>query len=173
MNIASVPSGVREAEFEQLMREYETEVLRICFLYLVDRSMAEDAMQDTFTKVWRNMNKFERRNDCSVKTWIMRIAVNTCKDYMRSNWFKRRNTTHSFDELPSALIPVTQDSRELFLDVLGLPEKYKSVILLYYYQGMTAEETAKALGISRPTLSRRLKKAYTLLRSVQGEEDSI
>jgi len=172
MNFASVSSGVREARFEQLMYEYETEVLRVCFLYLVDRSMAEDATQDTFTKVWLNMDKFERHNDCSIKTWIMRIAVNTCKDYMRSKWFKHRSITRSLEEIPPAVLSISQDSRSLFLSVLELPDKYKGVILLYYYQGMSMEEAAKALGISRPTLSRRLKEAHALLRSVQGEEEN-
>lgn len=173
MNIASVPSGVREAKFEELMRTYETEVLRLCFLYLVDRNMAEDAMQDTFTKVWRHLARFERRNDCSIKTWIMRIAVNTCKDYLRSGWFKRRKQTCALEEIPPALTPVSQDSQELFLDVLRLPEKYKSAILLYYYQELTTEEVAKTLGISRPTLNRRLQKAYSLLRCAPGEEGSL
>ena len=173
MNIASATGDVREAEFEQLMRTYETEVLRVCFLCLADRGMAEDALQDTFTKVWRSMDRFEQRNDCSVKTWIMRIAVNTCRDYRRSSWFRHRSATRSLEDLPPALTPVSQDSRELFLDVLGLPEKYRHVILLYHYQGMTAEEVASALGISRPTVSRCLKKAYALLRSEQGEEDRI
>ncbi len=173
MNIASVPSGVREAKFEELMRTYETEVLRLCFLYLVDRNMAEDAMQDTFTKVWRHMERFERRNDCTIKTWIMHIAVNTCKDYLRSSWFKRRKQTCALEKIPPALTPIAQNSRELFLDVLRLPEKYKSAILLYYYQELTTEEVAKALGISRPTLKRRLQKAYSLLRSVTGEEGSL
>ena len=114
-------------------------------------------MQDTFTKVWRHMERFERRNDCSIRTWIMRIAVNTCKDYLRSSWFKRRKQTCALEEIPPALMPVSQDSRELFLDVLRLPEKYKSAILLYYYQELTTEEVAMALGVSRPTLNRRLQ----------------
>lgn len=69
MDNASRPSSAQEARFEQLMRDYETEVLRLCFLYLMDRSLAEDAMQDNFTKVWRHLERFERRNDCSIKTW--------------------------------------------------------------------------------------------------------
>ena len=171
MGIASVPGDAREARFEQMMREYETEVLRVCFLYLGDRGLAEDATQDAFTKVWLNMDKFERRNDCSIKTWILRIAVNTCKDYRRSGWYKQKRITRSLEELPPALTPIAQESRNLFLDILDLPEKYKSIVLRYYYQGMTTAEASKALGISRPTLSRRLKKACALLRSAQGEEE--
>ena len=122
-------------------------------------------MQDTFTKVWRHLERFERRNDCSIKTWIMRIAVNTCKDYRRTQWLRHRNQTSPIDELPEAVLPTTSVSRELFLTVMSLPDKYKQVVLLYHYQSMTMEEVADALRVSRPAVSRRLKKAYELLRA--------
>ena len=59
----------------------------------------------------------------------------------------------------------TSVSRELFLTVMSLPDKYKQVVLLYHYQSMTMEEVADALRVSRPAVSRRLKKAYELLRA--------
>lgn len=170
MSNVSTPDNARETQFEQLMREYKTEILRICYFYLMDQSLAEDAMQDTFEKVWRNISRFEQRNGCSLKTWITRIAINTCKDYLRSSWFKRRNIVQSLEEIPPTLIPSTQDSIDIFLDVLILPEKYKSAILLYHYQSMTAGDAAQALNISRVTFSRRLNKAYALLRLPYVEE---
>lgn len=170
MGFASVPSETRLKEW---ISRYSDDVLRTCFVLLSDQSLAEDAMQDTFTKAWKNMSQFEGRENASPKTWLMRIAVNTCKDYLRSGWFRRRKQTCALEEIPPALTPVSQDSRELFLDVLRLPEKYKSAILLYYYQELTTEEVAKALGISRPTLNRRLQKAYSLLRCAPGEEESL
>ena len=102
MNNALVPSDVREAKFEQLMRQYENAVLRTCFLYLSDRALAEDAAQDTFMKVWRNMEKFEHRNNCSEKTWIMRIAINTAKDYRRTAWFHHVDITKAVEEIGRA-----------------------------------------------------------------------
>lgn len=170
MGFTSVPSEIRLKEW---ISRYSDDVLRTCFVLLSDQSLAEDAMQDTFTKAWKNMSQFEGRENASPKTWLMRIAVNTCKDYLRSGWFRRRKQTCALEEIPPALTPVSQDSRELFLDVLRLPEKYKSAILLYYYQELTTEEVAKALGISRPTLNRRLQKAYSLLRCAPGEEESL
>ena len=163
MNIASVPSEVRKEKFEQWMREYETAVLRTCFLYLADRAAAEDALQDTFIKVWRGMDKFERRNECSVKTWIMRIAINTCKDYKLSAWFRYVDKSESAEEALVTRPGVQPASRELYLDVLRLPEKCRQVILLCYYHHMTQDEAAFSLGISRSALNRRLKKAYGLL----------
>ncbi len=164
MNITSVPSDVQEARLEQWLTEYGDAVLRICFLYLANKDLAEDAMQDTFIKVWRTMDKFENRNGSSPKTWITRIAINTCKDYKRSAWFRHVDIAKALEEIPPAFYPTTRESREVFLDVLHLPAKHKQAILLYYYQNMTLEETAEVLGISRPTLNRRLKKAYALLR---------
>ena len=75
-------------------------------------------------------------------------------------------------ELPESICPVAGVSRELFLTVLALPDKYKQVVLLHHYQQMTMEETADALRISRPAVSRRLKKAYELLRAeMEGGEE--
>ena len=147
------------------MRTYGTAILRTCFVILSDAREAEDAMQDTFLRAWRAMDTFEHRTGASVKTWLMRIAVNTCKDYRRTQWLRHRNQTSPIDELPEAVLPTTSVSRELFLTVMSLPDKYKQVVLLYHYQSMTMEEVADALRVSRPAVSRRLKKAYELLRA--------
>lgn len=171
MNFAQVPSDVREARFEQWLYEYQDAVLRMAYLYLADRNLAEDALQDTFLKVWNNMHRFEARNDSSVKTWIMRIAINTCKDYKRLAWFRHVDASQSIDDLPLAYHAVDIEQREIFLDVLQLPEKYKQAILLYYYQDMTMDEAAQILGINRQALIRRLKKAYAMLRyTPEGSE---
>ena len=154
-----------ERRLEDWMRTYGTAILRTCFVILSDAREAEDAMQDTFLRAWRAMDTFEQRNGASVKTWLMRIAVNTCKDYRRTQWLRHRNQTSPIDELPEAVLPTTSVSRELFLTVMSLPDKYKQVVLLYHYQSMTMEEVADALRVSRPAVSRRLKKAYELLRA--------
>ena len=161
----------KEAQFEAWMRAYEDAVLRLCVLYLNDLSLAEDALQDTFLKAWRGMQRFQALGGSSVKTWIMRIAINTCKDYRRSAWLRHVDASRPPEDLPPALQPVTETQRELFLDVMAMPEKCRQVILLYYYQDMTMEETARALGISRPAVARRLKKAYALLRCEPERSD--
>ena len=150
---------------KEWISRYSDDVLRTCFVLLSDQSLAEDAMQDTFTKAWKSMSQFEGREDASPKTWLMRIAVNTCKDYRRTQWLRHRSQTSPIDELPEAVLPTTNVSRELFLTVMGLPDKYKQVVLLYHYQNMTMEEVADALRVSRPAVSGRLKKAYELLRA--------
>ena len=153
-----------EARFERWLTQYKDDVLRACYVLLGDRTLAEDAMQDAFMKVWRAMARYEERDNCSAKTWIMRIAVNTCRDYRRARWFRRARNDVSLDTLPPASEPVAEESRELFLDVMRLPEKLRQAVLLYYYEDMTVDEAAHALGVSKATLSRRLKRACELLR---------
>ena len=153
-----------EARFERWLTQYKDDVLRACYVLLGDRTLAEDAMQDAFMKVWRAMARYEERDNCSAKTWIMRIAVNTCRDYRRARWFRRARNDVSLDTLPPASEPVAEESRELFLDVMRLPDKFRQAVLLYYYEDMTVDEAARALGVSKATLSRRLKRACELLR---------
>ena len=153
-----------ETRFERWLTDYRDDVLRACYVLLGDRTLAEDAMQDAFVKVWRAMARYEERDNCSAKTWIMRIAVNTCRDYRRTRWFRRSRSDVSIDALPPSAEPVAQDSRELFLDVMRLPDKLRQAVLLYYYEDMTMDEAALALGVSKATLSRRLKRACELLR---------
>ena len=164
MNRALVPSEVRRQRLEAWVAEYSDAVLRTCYIYLADMASAEDALQETFLKVWRNMDRFEGRNGASVKTWILRIAINTCKNYRKSAWFRRVDRSRILEELPPSVTGVTDESRSVFFEVMELPDKLKQVVLLYYYHGMNMEETAQILKISRAAVQKRLKKAYELLR---------
>ncbi len=161
----SVISAIeRDAMLEKWIDEYSDAVLQTCFVYLADRTLAEDAMQDTFIKAWKGMEQFEGRSGSSEKTWIITIAINTCKDYKRSFWLKHVDLSKALEDLPQPLLAVTDDSRAMFVDLLGLPGKLKQVVLLYHFHGMTMLEVGKALHISRSAVQNRLQKAYTLLR---------
>ena len=164
MDTAVVPSAVREQKLEQWITQYADAILRMCYIYLRDVGQAEDAMQDTFMKAWKSMDQFERRNDCTERTWLMRIAINACNDYRRSRWFRHVDRTRTLDSLPARYETVLPEDRSLLLDVYNLPEKYKRLILLHFYQEMTLRETAEALGISHSTAHKQLKKAQELLK---------
>ena len=150
------------ARLESWIAEYGDAVLRMCFLYLADRALAEDAMQDTFIKAWRRMGQFEGRNDSTVKTWLVRIAINTCKDYRRSAWFRHVDRAAALEELPAQ--PVSAEAHAATLAVMRLPERLQRVVLLYHYQNLTMAEVAQTLRVSRVTVQKRLQRAYGLLR---------
>ena len=162
-NIA-VLDDVHEKQLEEWIAEYSSAVLKLCFVYLADTEMAKDAMQDTFVKVWRKMEQFQNRHDLSDKAWIMKIALNTCRDYKRTAWFRHIDMRTSIEELPEPVAPTPEVSRELFIDIMNLPAKYKQVILLHHFQNLNQSETAQALEISRTSVSKRLKKAYGMLQ---------
>lgn len=161
-----------EQRLEEWMRTYGTAVLRTCFIHLADTGQAEDAMQDTFLRAWHAMDQFEGRNGCSEKTWLMRIAVNVCRDYRRSRWFRHIDLSRALDELPPSMTAVLPEDRLLMLDILRLPVKYRQALLLYYYQDMTLEEAAEVLGVSRSTVHHRLKKAEIMLRTTLSGGDT-
>lgn len=162
----------REQRVRQWMQDYGSTLQKMCFVYLSDAALAEDAVQETFFKAWKSMAQFEGKNGSSEKTWLTRIAINTCKDYYKSNWWKIRNAANTLEELSEKIAGIEPEDRNMFIDILRLPEKYKEVILLYYYQQMTQKEIAQILGMSRTLVNHRLHKALKILKIAWGEEDA-
>ena len=171
MEQAAVPSYVREQRLQEWIDLYANDIIRICFVYLADRDQAEDAMQDTFLKVWKSMPSYERKGIENDKAWLMRIAVNVCRDYRRSAWFRHVDRRVSLDSLPRALEAADGRDRELTMDICRLPVKYRQVVLLYYFEGMNTREVSQALGLAPATAHRRLKKAEEMLKDAWGGGD--
>lgn len=156
-------------ELERLVLQYQQPLLRTCFLYLRDRALAEDAVQDTFLKAYRSLASF--RGECSEKTWLMKIAINTCCDLRRAHRLRRIDPCRIPDLLPQAAEPFTEAEGALVTQVMQLPRKLREVILLYYYQDMTVTEIAVSLGISQSSVSGRLKRAREKLRALLEGRD--
>ena len=167
MDNAAGPGMVpdRDREFDRLVGEYQGPVLRMCFLTLRDRTLAEDAAQETFLKVYRTMDTF--RGECSEKTWIMKIAVRTCYDMNRSGWFRFMNRRVTPEMLPEQAAEESNErDTELTAAVLRLPLKLREAVLLHHYQGLNVNETAEALGISHSSASGRLKRGREKLKEL-------
>lgn len=170
---ADLPSQVSRTAHENMNREqrlsrwidlYSDTILKTCFLYLSDRQQAEDVLQDTWIKAWKHMEDIDRKGITNEKAWLLRIAINTCKDYRRTAWFRHVDTRKAIEDLPARLVSSEPEDRTLTLIVMDLPERYKQIILLHYFQGLTLQETADVLGQSASTAHRRLKKAEALLK---------
>lgn len=84
-----------EMELQRMLEVYGNDVLRLCTLYLKDRHLAEDALQETFIKVWQKYHTY--LGQANEKTWIMRIAINVCKNYLRTAWIKRNSVVQIED----------------------------------------------------------------------------
>ena len=131
--IRSLPTEELKEQYdlEYLMRTYGNDVLRMAYSYVKDCDTAEDIFQEVFIKV--NANLAEFRGESSVKTWILRITVNTCKDYLKSA-YSRRVTMFSEEEetqIPTEdtteAIERRQDGEQIRKALLLLPEKYREV----------------------------------------------
>lgn len=156
-------------KIEELIDLYGDEIFRLCIAYLGDRQLAEDAFQETFLKAWKNADRF--RGESSVRTWLASIAVNTCRDLLRSGWFRLRRKSKPIEEL--AQLPAASAMPEespVRTAVLSLPGMYREIILLYYDQNMKTKEIASLLHLSQNTVSTRLRRARKLLaKELKGE----
>ena len=151
----------RSEELENLMELYGDEIKRFCTLQLRDPFQAEDAAQDTFVKAWKALDTF--RNESSQKTWLMHIAVNTCRDYQRTGWFRHMDRRIVPEELPEQSREDEVPDGEVTEAIRSLPSKLRTMILLRYYEGLSLKETAAAAGISLATAKRQISKANQLL----------
>lgn len=165
MESVPVPDASRENRLKRWVDTYADILLRTCYLYLGDRHLAQDALQETFFKAWRGMDQFERKQVQSEKAWLIRIAMNVCHDHLRSPWHRRVDRRMTPEELPPSMLAAPQEDRDLLIDISRLPDKYKQVILFYHYHEMTVQETAAALHIPAATAYKRLRKGRVLLKN--------
>ncbi|NLG57243.1 MAG: sigma-70 family RNA polymerase sigma factor [Clostridiales bacterium] len=163
MRFSQAPGETAETQMEALMASYGDSLLRLCFLYLQDQEMARDAVQETFLKAYKKWDSF--KGESSVLTWLSRIAINTCRDMRKTAWFRLFDRRVALEDLPEpGYIQAFRDDTVL-KTVSNLPEKYRVVILLYYYQELTQGEIAQALGLPVATVKTRLKRAKDQLRT--------
>lgn len=151
------------------MDRYGDDVLKIAYMYLRDPTKAEDAFQEVFLRAYKQIGSF--RGDSGVKTWLLRIAINVCKDMRRSFWFRRVWTgtlpeRAADDKPPEQLAIDREQNRGLWEQVLKLPPPMKDVIILYYYQELDIKETARVLGIAEGTVRSRLHRAREKLKTM-------
>ena len=162
MDFGKAPNRVHTAEVDRFITEYGNCILRLCYFYLQDMSLAEDAMQETFVKVYKQYATY--RQESSEKTWITRIAINTCKDIRRSTWFKRVDRSVSLDTIPEPHYEYDPADDTLIQEVMKLQPKLKEVVLLKYYQNLSFQEIAETLQLPVGTVSTRMNTAKKKLR---------
>ena len=156
-------------QLNRLIILHEKELLRYCCVILQDANLAQDAVQETFLRAYRSLHRF--RGDCSEKTWLLRIAVNICRDMCKSAWHRHTDRRVMIENLPLPVSPPDEMHIALIDALLLLPQKEREAVLLHHYHGLTQKETARALGVTQPAVTLRLKKAYALLRqTLEGDE---
>ena len=141
---------------------WEKQILHLCFAYLGDIALAEDAVQETFFKAWKHYGDF--RGEAGEKTWLMRIAMNTCRDLLKSSWTRNTDRSVTPDLLPEGSVPFEERDDTVTRAVMSLPPRLREATLLRWYQGLSLEEMTRVLHLPRSTVNYRLKKAKTMLK---------
>ena len=169
MEAVKDPGSERSVAIERMVKEWQLPLLRLCYIQLHDKTLAEDAVQETFVKAFRGWAQF--RGQSSEKTWLTKIAVHTCTDMKRGAWFRHTDRRVTPEMLPEAIIQPTETNLDLALAVMNLPRKYREAIMLYYYQDMDVREIGTVLSIAQSSVSNRLKKGREMLRKALEGRD--
>lgn len=130
-----------EHDVNGAVEAYADMVQRICFYHLKNKADTEDIFQNVFLKYM--LSDMEFQDEEHKKAWIIRVAVNACKDFLKS-FFRQR--TVPLDAMNETAVYPLDGEKEVFEAVLTLPGKYKDVIYLHYFEGYSAAEISTILG---------------------------
>ena len=161
---SSERTDVSSLSFDEMYEQFATDVLRVAYYYLGDRQRAEDVTQDVFVKLMLTKPVLLQGKE---KSWLLKVALNRCRDLWRSSWMKKVVLGHPAFELFPADDEIGHLSDELALSeaINRLPADFKEVVLLHYYQGYGVTEIASMLEISEGTVSSRLSRARMKLQN--------
>lgn len=157
------------ARVEGLYQKYSDMVYRIGMLYMRDEQEACDIVQDVFLKLLCHPKRFG--DEEHEKAWILRVAINRCKDQLKTRWRKKRVSWNEYQKGAETRLEDEGDEKQIVISaVMELPDIYKDVIFLFYYEGYKTEEIAQIIHRNPSTVRSRLQKARELLKeSLKGD----
>lgn len=162
--------------FAELVARHQDAVYATSLRLLGDAADAEDTAQEAFLKAFRGLAGF--RGDAKFSTWLYRITVNLCADHARRSRRpdRRARTIDDAGEIPDGRMDpeggllADEERKAVERAVMGLEERYRSVVVLHYYQKLSYEEIATVLGMPLKTVETRLYRARRMLRNVLGPD---
>ena len=146
----------------QVVERWGDMVYRLALARTASVPDAEDVFQEVFLRYFRHEEKFH--NDEYRKAWLLRCTLNRCKSLLASPWRRRTVPLETAEE-----VGVEDDYREVYSAVLSLPEKYRAVIHLHYFEGLSVAEIAAALNSTEGTVKSQLSRGRDLLRDMLEE----
>ena len=149
----------------ELAAMYQDNLFAAAFNICQNAQDAEDVIQDTFIQYHTTKKEFV--NEQHIRAWLIRVAINKAKNVTRTFW--RRNKI-SIEDYMETLTFETPESADLFETVMQLPEKYRIVVHLYYYEDYAVSEIADILKLSESNVKTRLSRGRAMLRKeLEGE----
>lgn len=149
-----------DREFISTYNRYVDMIYRLCFSILKNREDTEDAVQSVFIRYLKYGKKFE--NERHEKAWFIVTSSNICKDMLRQSW-RHNIRIDTYDFIPHTENPADSD---IYMAILDLPYKYKTVVYLYYYEGYKTHEIAEMLHKPSSTIRNHLTEARRHLKKI-------
>lgn len=149
-------------DYRETVLAYKDMVYRIAFVQCPCRQDAEDVFQDVFFKLYGFDGDFS--DEEHLKSWLIRVTLNCCKLLKRSAWFKKR--TELTEDIPAEgeNAEDREAAKAVTEAVRSLPEKYRPIVMMYYYEEMSCKEIGTALKLNEATVRTRLKRAREKLK---------
>lgn len=151
--------------FEAAVKSFSDTVYRVALNILRNPEDSKDCMQNVFLRYFKHQHTF--KSEEHIKAWLIRVAVNESKRILKING---NNQTVPLEEMANLLFYENPEDKGIFAEVMSLDEKYRTVILLYYYEGYDTKEIAQILKRNDATVRTQLSRARELLKS-KFEED--
>ena len=153
-----------DKEIAELYERHIETVWRVCYAYMKNGADTEDAVQETFFRLIRSGPAFESEEH--EKAWLIRTAGNICKNVLK-HWWRRRESLEDHSELAG---PQREETGDVLDAVLSLPDRYKTAVYLYYFEGRSGAEIAELLHKPPSTIRNHLREARVLLRERLGDD---
>ena len=165
-----------EAAFEALVTPHEEMLWHICWRYTRSTPDAQDCLQETMVKAWRALPSF--RGECSLKTWLYRICVSCCTDYVRSTSRRREDSIEAMEGFdpaddapqPEEALLKKEKQRQVHEAIQSLPEPMRETLILTVMEGCSYEETATLTGATVGTVKSRVNRARQKLLAYLNAE---
>lgn len=166
IDVASNPSDAVERALEL----FGNDILRLAYSYLKSREDAEDIVQETLIRFMQSAKAFQEEEH--IKAWLLRVASNLCKDKLRSSTYQREVALPEGYDMADNKEEKTDES-DILQYVLTLPDKYRSVIHLYYFEEYSTKEIAEILEKKETTIRSLLKRGREKLASMISQEEKM
>ena len=150
----------------EIYDKYSNAVYRMAFAYCKNKADAEDIMQEVFIRRFSADIVFE--DEAKEKSWLLKVTVNKCRDMFRSLRYKYSLTSIPLEE--ANIIYETQEESDVYHAVMSLPNKYRTVIHLFYYEEYTIKEISAITGDKETAIQTQLYRARKKLKDILGKE---
>lgn len=150
-----------KSDFSETVKKYGETVYKIAYVNSGNAADSEDIFQETFFALYNYKKEFN--DEAHLKAWLIRVTLNKCRMLRRSVWFRRRTEMNDV-QLTDSISSVNDTSETVYNAVMKLKKSYRTVILLFYYEGYSCDEIARLTGTNPSTVRTRLSRARILLK---------